>query len=154
MLRTSLVLDEELVRFLEGGCALIVCTLDPDGEPFASRAWGLTVLSAQDPVRVRLLATPDVVASGRIAITGTDVPTLRSTQLKGHASWRPNRATTGTPRSRRSTSTPSTATSRRPTVFPRDLLNRMTPTDFLALTVEVEEMYNQTPGPRAGSSLA
>ena len=34
MLRTSLMLDEELVRFLQGGCALIVCTLDPDGEPF------------------------------------------------------------------------------------------------------------------------
>ena len=83
MLRTPLVLDDELIRFLQGGSALIVCTLDPDGEPFASHTWGLTVISAEEPVRVRLLASPGVVPSERIAITGTDVPTLHSIQLKG-----------------------------------------------------------------------
>ena len=34
-------------------------------------------------MRVRLLVTPDVLTEGRIAITATDVPTLRSLQLKG-----------------------------------------------------------------------
>ena len=34
-------------------------------------------------MRARLLVTPDVLTEGRIAITATDVPTLRSLQLKG-----------------------------------------------------------------------
>lgn len=153
MLRTSLMLDDELVRFLQGGCALIVCTLDPDGEPFASRAWGLTVLSAEDPVRVRLLATPDVSALGRIAITGTDVPTLRSTQLKGCIVASEPGNDLDAAKSRKYTDAFYSDVELSDRV-PRDLLDRMTPTDFLALTVEVEEMFNQTPGPRAGSSLA
>ena len=153
MLRTCLVLDDEMVRFLHGGCALIVCTLDADGEPYASRAWGLTVLSARDEVRVRLLVKPEDVAAGRIAITATDVPTLRSLQLKGRiVDVQPMNDTdlaksgqyiddfyddiVGTDH------------------IPRDLLERVRPTEFVACVVVVEEMYNQTPGPRAGTSVA
>jgi hypothetical protein len=147
------VLDEEMVGFLQGGCALIVCTIDVDGEPSASRGWGLTVLSADAPVRVRLLVTPDVIPQGRIAITGTDVPTLRSTQLKGHiVSVEPAD----------SVDAEKTAAYLdhfygdvvRTDNIPRDLVERLTPSELVALTVEVDELYNQTPGPRAGASLS
>ena len=152
MLRTSLVLDDELVRFLEGGCALIVCTLDSEGEPYASRAWGLTVISAEAPVRVRLLATPDVLPSDRIAITGTDVPTLHSIQLKGSVvASEPGNEADGMKSVAYTDAFYSDVQAS--DHVPRDLLNRMTPTEFVALTVEVEELYNQTPGPRAGSCL-
>ncbi len=153
MLRTCLVLDEDMVGFLQGGCALIVCTVDADGEPYASRAWGLTVLSAESPVQVRLLATPDVIPAGRIAITGTDVPTLRSMQLKGHiVSIEP-----ASPFDADKTSEYIDhfyGDVERTDRIPRDLIERLTPSELVALTVDVDELYNQTPGPRAGSSLS
>jgi len=152
MLRSRLVLDEEKVSFLEGGCALIVCTLDADGEPFASRAWGLTVVSC-DEMRVRLLATLDVLPRGAVAITGTDVPTLRSLQLKGHVvAVEPSNAA-DLAKSQRYADAFYSDVERTDNV-PRELLDRMTPKEFLACTIEIEELYDQTPGPRAGCSLS
>ncbi len=153
MLRTPLMLDDEMVRFLQGGCALIVCTLDAEGNPYASRAWGLTVSNAESAVRVRLLATPDVIAAGRIAITGTDVPTLRSLQLKGHVVG--VEATTEVDSAKAARYIDDFYTDIEHTDrIPRDLLDRMTPSEFQAVIVEVEELFNQTPGPRAGSSVS
>lgn len=152
MLRTPLVLDEEKVSFLQGGCALIVCTLDADGEPFASRAWGLTVVSCEE-MRVRLLATLDVLPRGAVAITGTDVPTLRSLQLKGRIVGVEPSNEADLVKSQQYTEAFYADVERTDNV-PRELLNRMTPTDFLACTIEIEELYDQTPGPRAGSSLS
>ena len=146
------MLDEEKVSFLEGGCALIVCTLDADGEPFASRAWGLTVVSCEEN-RVRLLAALDVLPRGAVAITGTDVPTLRSLQLKGQIVAVEPSNEVDLAKSKQYTDAFYTDVERTDNV-PRELLNRMTPTEFLACTVEVEELYDQTPGPRAGCSLS
>lgn len=147
------MLDEELVGFLQGGCALIVCTIDADGAPYASRAWGLTVLSCDAPVRVRLLATPDVIPLGRIAVTGTDVPTLRSVQLKGRIAAAEQTDANDAEKSQRYVEDFYNDVAQSDRV-PRDLLDRITPTDLVALIVEVDELYNQTPGPRAGSALS
>ena len=153
MLRTCSVLDDEMVRFLEGGCALIVCTFDADGDPYASRAWGFTVLCADGEVRGRLLVTPDVLAEGRIAITATDVSTLRSLQLKG-------RIVGVEPMSEADVAKFEQYTNAfiddivRTDQFPRDLVERGRPTELVVCTVLVDELYNQTPGPRAGTSVA
>jgi hypothetical protein len=152
MLRTRFVLDDELVRFLQGGCALIVCTLDADGEPYASRAWGLTIISADEPARVRLLSTPDVATSGRIAITGTDVPTLHSIQMKGSVVAAERGNDEDVVKLVQYTAAFYSDVQASDHV-PRDLLDRMTPSELLALTVEVDDLYDQTPGPRAGSCL-
>jgi hypothetical protein len=152
MLRTSLMLDEEKISFLEGGCALIVCTLDADGEPFASRAWGLTVVS-REQARVRLLAMLDVLPRGAVAITGTDVPTLRSLQLKGQIVAVEHSNEADVAKAKQYTDAFYADVERTDNV-PRELLNRMTPTEFLACTVQVEELYDQTPGPRAGCALS
>lgn len=153
MLRTCLVLDDEMVRFLHGGCALIVCTFDEEGAPYASRAWGLTVLCAEGEVRVRLLVTPDVRADGRIAITATDVPTLRSLQLKGRIVEVAPMTAADLAKSEQYTDD-FYADIERTDHIPRDLLERVRPREFLACTVVVEELYNQTPGPKAGTSVA
>jgi hypothetical protein len=149
------VLDEDMVRFLQGGCALIVCTFDAEGAPYASRAWGLTVLCAdggEDAVRVRLLVTPDVLAQGRIAITATDVPTLRSLQLKGRVSDVEPMTDDDLAKSEQYTDDfydDIVSTDH----IPRDLLERARPREFLACIVAVEELFDQTPGPRAGASV-
>ena len=36
---------------------------------------------------------------------------------------------------------------------PRELIESMVPARFVAVTFDVEEVYDQTPGPQAGSSL-
>jgi len=81
--------DPETTAFLETGCALLVATVLPDGEPFATRGWGLTVVDA-DRGEVRLLLDSqdtETIArlreGGRVACTATSVIDLRSVQLKG-----------------------------------------------------------------------
>ena len=81
-------IDRELA---ERGCALVIGTVGPDGSPHASRGWGLTLTPATaSPVRLLLDAGDAVTLAnlrregdGRVAITGADVVTLRSFQLKG-----------------------------------------------------------------------
>lgn len=137
-------------------------TLTPSCEPYATRAWGTEVLSS-DPPRVRVLVGAGAFAAlGRfpgdgatfsIAVTGADVRTLRSVQLKG----------TG-----HDLETPTPADLERSGAYcdaffadveavdgvERALMERLVPTDLLAVTVEVAALYDQTPGPAAGTAIA
>ncbi len=148
----------ETVALVESGCALILGTVGATGEPYASRAWGLTVL-ARDDLRIRLLLdlADDVTvdhlsASGAIAITATSVPTLRSVQLKGRAVA--IEAATHEDRARASQYCDAFLTDVEVTErTPRALLERIRPGGFRACIVEVCEVYDQTPGPRAGEPM-
>ena len=84
-----MALDAETAEFLSFKASLIIGAIGADGRPFATRGWGLTVTPG-DEVHGRVLvpaedagALAHLAGGGRIAITGTDVPTLRSVQLKG-----------------------------------------------------------------------
>lgn len=148
----------DLVALLESGCALIVGTAGPDNVPHASRAWGLDVLDAGTG-RVSLLVDradaltlQNVDGGGRIAVTGADVLTLRSAQLKGRVV---------------STSAASTADDQRSSRYctayhdavmmvddiPRSLMQRMVPVGLVRCEIDVDEVFDQTPGPSAGSPL-
>ena len=155
--------DDGIDRTLaERGCALTVATVGPEGAPHASRAWGLTMTAATtSPVRLLLDAADAVTLAnlardgdhgGRIAITGADVRTLRSFQLKGRVTaleaateedhekadrycddfFADIQVTDGTP---------------------RVLTERLRPARYVACTVEVDEAFDQTPGPHAGSPV-
>ena len=150
--------DAVTAEFLEGGCALIVGTVGPDGEPYATRAWGVNLLARDlSVIRVLLDATDgraleDVRHDGRIAITAADVATLRSIQLKGHCSG----VEPGTDEDR-------ARANRYANAFfadvegtdgvPRRLLERLLPFDFAVCTVVIDELYDQTPGPGAGGRI-
>lgn len=155
------MIDADLSAFLESGCSTIVGTLTPSGEPYATRGWGTEVLSS-DPLRVRVLVGagafahvgrfPGDGATFSIAVTGADVRTLRSVQLKGTA---------------HDLEAPTPADLERSGMFcdsffadveavdgvHRALMERLVPTDLLAVTVEVAELYDQTPGPAAGTAI-
>lgn len=155
------MIDADLSAFLESGCSTIVGTLGLAGEPHATRGWGIEV-SSTDPPRIRLLVgagtfaaierLPGDGATFPIAVTGADVRTLRSVQLKGTA---------------RDLETPTPADLARSVAFcdaffgdveatdglPRTLMERLVPADLLALTVDVAELYDQTPGPAAGMAI-
>jgi hypothetical protein len=152
------VLDAATARFLEGGCALVVGTVSSGGEPYATRGWGLTVLS-DGPATIRLLlasddsaALHDLARGGRVAITAADVPTARSMQLKGRC--RTVEPATDEDRARAHRYMDAffadvTATDG----VPRSIVQRVAPIDFSACTVVVEERYDQSPGPSAGAPM-
>jgi hypothetical protein len=152
------VFQPETTTFLESGCALIVAAVTPDGEPRAARAWGLTVTSADGECRL-LLPADDVVThdllrtNGRIAVTGASVRTLRSIQCKGTAlAVEP---ATDLDRERAAAYSDQFLTDVEETDgVPRVLLERMVPDDYVACTLRVEELYDQTPGPGAGAKIS
>jgi hypothetical protein len=150
------VVDEATTTFLEAGSALIIGTVDADGAPFAGRGWGLDVL---DGGRLRLLldasdeGTIANVAAGRaIAVTAADVRTLRSMQLKGRALG--IEETTDADRERWGRYLDAFFTDLRETDgTPRELTDRFAPDDVVACTIEVHELFDQTPGPGAGARI-
>ena len=150
------MLTPELVTFLESGCGLIVGTASSTGEPRANRGWGLEVLDAG---RVRVLLrsddsvlTDDLTANPLLAVTGADVHTLRSVQLKGRA---------GTVEPASSADHERSARYRRDFFaaiqaidgFTTTQLDRLVPDGLVACEMVVTEVYDQTPGPGAGASI-
>ena len=149
--------DEERTAFLEGGCALILATVLPDGEPHAGRGWGLSVLT--DPGHVRLLLDAEDLAMvdqatgrGAIAITAASVRTLQAVQLKGRALATEAATRDDDARAERYCDA----------LFgdivdtdgsDRTVVERLTPVGYVACTVAVEQLFDQTPGPGAGARL-
>ena len=147
----------EFISMVEAGAGLIVGAVTADGAPRGVRAWAAWVV---DPVehRVRVVFTgddPDVAGSiegHKVAVTAANVRNLRSVQLKGTvvAVEQP---------------TPDDleiAKSQTECFFnavhetdgnPLELLRSMLPITQLALEMIVDEQYDQTPGPTAGTAL-
>lgn len=153
------VLSAELAAFLEGGCALIVGTVGPDTAPHAGRAWGIEVLDAETG-RLRLLLDGADAATlanlagqdPRIACTGADVRTLHSRQLKGRVEA--IAPATGADRARAARYCDAFFADIEATDGePRELLDQIVPAAYVACTVTVEALYDQTPGPGAGAAV-
>jgi hypothetical protein len=142
---------------VERGAGLVVGTVSSDGEPRADRAWAVSVvdaatcrirfvMSADDPVVVEHLE------SGTVSLTGADVTTYRSVQLKG----RP--VVVEAP-----TVDDLALAAHQSGVFfeavhrtdgnPVELLRRILPREMVAVEMVVDESFDQTPGPTAGTVL-
>ncbi len=154
----SALLSRDVITFLESGCGLIVGTVAPDGDPHATRGWGLTVLPGDD-LRVRLLipaedqtAIEHLAPGGRVAITGGDVTTLRSIQLKGRSLGIEPATETDQARARLYTDAFFTDVETTDQID-RSVLARLEPAGYVACIVEVDDLYDQTPGPEAGVSM-
>lgn len=151
--------DDDTSAFLAGGCSLIIGSVDDDGEPRATRGWGLIALDDAGR-RFRLVldgldaSHPEHYDAGRpIAVTATDVPTLRSMQLKGTIVSVDS-----------ATAADETKADQFCDDFFRDihdtegtaleLLDRLAPPTYAACIIDIDEVYDQTPGPKAGSAIA
>jgi len=155
------VSSTDLTSFLESGCSFVVALATQSGAPFAMRGWGLFVRSAE-PLRARAMLPAGSLAKGgfrvgaddrlAIAITAADVHTLRAVQLKGTASDFAKATAEEAERTRAHADRFFQA------VHEVDgdaisYLERMLPVDLVGCTVEVDELYDQTPGPGAGAPL-
>lgn len=152
------MLPEATRVFRNGSRALIVAAVTPDGAPYASRGWGITLDTDERTARLLLPADDDVViaalrASGaRIAVTGCEVATLHSAQIKG-------RAVAVEPASEIDERTAAdyvdafAAAIERVDGTPRALVERLVPTAFVACTLTIDEVFDQTPGPGAGAPV-
>jgi hypothetical protein len=153
------VLEAETAKFLSDKAALIVGVVGTDGRPYATRGWGLTVLDPQTGESRLLLEAEDrsrlahLAGGGAIAVTGSDVITLRSCQVKGHVQGfdEPTAADIAHAEHYRDGYFGDIEAADH---FPRVLLERHRPDDVVACRFVVEEVFDQTPGPHAGAPLA
>lgn len=158
------VISPDTAAFLATGCALIVGAITPDGAPFAARGWGLDLLggdptSAERPPTVRLLldltdatTCASLLPGTPIAITATSVVTLRSVQLKGRVTDAGD-----------ATDDDRARAARYCQMFEDDVVatdgldrlifRRIIPPDYCARVVEVDAVFDQTPGPGAGARI-
>jgi hypothetical protein len=155
------MLEPDAVDLLESGCGMLVGFITAAGTPFATRGWGMKV--QDDGTRVRVLVGRDEVArlgyapggeiSTMVAVTGCNVLTLRSAQLKGPIiSIEP-----ANDDDRERSTTYCDAFFDDVAVVdsvPRYLMERLVPATQLACTFEIVEAYDQTPGPNAGAPMA
>lgn len=150
------MIDDATTRHLHSGCALLIGTVSADGRPHAARGHGVRVLDA-DPLRIRLvLSAEDAVllenlrGDGRIAITTADVATLHSIQMKGVAA--PVEPATDADHAIAASYTDQFLTDiEHIDRYPRPLLDAWAVTTYVACTVTVDEIFDQTPGPSAGA---
>ena len=152
----------ELSAFVAAEAALIVGTVLPGGEPYATRGWGVTLPpeargAASPSVRVVLDAAavevPGLASGASLALTSADVRTLRSLQLKGRTVGL--EPPTADDLRTASAYFDSFATAVGETDgTSRHLLERLVPDAYVVAVVVVDEVFDQTPGPSAGAALA
>jgi hypothetical protein len=151
------VIEPEVAAQLESPCSLLVGSVSPDGVPDATRGWGVQVLG---PSRVRVLLAgnaertlANVDGGGPMALTTTNFRTLVSWQLKGHAAA----VEAATPADRIRFDEFCAGCVRILHDLegaPEELIARMIPAGIVACELEVEQVFDQTPGPQAGARVA
>jgi hypothetical protein len=147
----------ELMAMIDSGAGLVVGTVSDDGEPRADRAWAVDVvdesrrrvrfvMSADDPAVVRNLA------AGSVSLTGAEVVTYQSIQLKGRPLVVEPPTDDDIEMARVQTASFFDAV-HRTDGNPVEALRRMLPLQMVAVEMIVEETFDQTPGPSAGAVI-
>ncbi len=151
------MIGPELAELLESPCSLIVGTVDADRLPDASRAWGIEVL---DDRRLRMLLSTqapvtrrNVEQGGAVALTATNFFTFESMQLKGRATSVEDATPADHIRFDRYCAGAARAIAETDGT-PEELVMRFMTAGVYACVVNVESVFDQTPGRTAGTQLA
>ena len=152
------MIQGEVAALLQSPCSLIVGTVDASGLPAAARGMGLELVDGGAKLRLYLsdaatTAIDNLRTTRAIALTGTEVSTLVSIQVKGRATS----VDAGTEADARFANAYLDAFFR--AVHDTDgtdiaLLERMRPHGHVAVVFDVDEIYDQTPGPNAGRAIS
>ena len=147
----------ELETMIESGAGLVLGTVDSRGTPRGVRAWSATVVDRRSQTVRVVFGADDAVAvenmaSGRVALTAADVSTFRSVQMKGRV-VAVESPTDGDIELTRDQTERFFAALLVTDGNPIEMLQRMLPVETMVVELEVDEQYDQTPGPGAGASL-
>jgi hypothetical protein len=149
--------DARMLKCLEGGTSILVGAVDEHGQPACCRAIALTSnddlasVTAYVPVATSRALIASVAMTGRMAVVVSEPVGHRATQLKG---------TIGTTRLARDEERDLVRQrleqlSEMLNVIgvPRRLTRSVAHWPAFAIEMRVEEVYEQTPGPQAGTRL-
>jgi hypothetical protein len=151
------VIDEALRAHFESGVSVIVGTVSTAGAPLASEGFGVVPVG-DDLVQVFLDASEgplldNIRGTGRVAVTTADVYTFQSVQLKG-------RVESLDPSTVDEYGAAVTLTGRfnekiaRLQDLPSAAFDRQTPAELVTCTARIHGVFDQSPGPKAGTPLA
>lgn len=150
------MVSSELAEFIETGVAMLGASRGDDLVPEAFRVWGAFVA---DDGRLRVLISSDagrtldnVRDNGQIAVTFTDIQSFRSVQMKGAVVGGVEPAGTADLEHLRRYHERFCA--RLVAIgHPRALGERLRPFAVFGAWVNVDQLYDQTPGSVAGARL-
>jgi hypothetical protein len=152
------VVKTETARFLGDKAALVVGSVGVDGRPYAARGWGLTLVDPVTGASRLLLDERDrqrmvhLAGGGAISVTGSDVVTLRSCQVKGYVEGF-EEVTAADEIHAAHYCDGYFGDIEAADHFPRRLLERHRPDGLFACRFVVEDVFDQTPGPHAGAPI-
>ena len=154
-----MVIDDGVATHFESGDrSMVMATLGADGTPRASRAWGFKFEAGGERFRA-LVAADDAVAianlraTGAVALTAASVPTLAALQLKGRVVSVEEADDADRARFARYKEMFFEAVHVTDATNDVDAIARMAPRDVVAVVATADSVFDQTPGPTAGSRL-
>ncbi|HJQ36067.1 MAG TPA: hypothetical protein VKB93_02905 [Thermoanaerobaculia bacterium] len=151
------MISERLRKVVESGLSIVVGTADSDRMPSCCRAIAVTTnddfetVTVYVPVATRLETMANIATTRRVAVTCSEIPSHESTQIKGVT-----RSVRLAPQSEQSflkERLDAFAGSLELIGLPRQIARSMSFWPAYAIDLSVEEVFDQTPGPKAGNSL-
>lgn len=152
-----MVIDERARELLLEGSATVVASRDDRMRPLLQRGWAVAVSEDGREVTVCVPAPPgsrmreNLESNGALAITCSRPTTYRTIQVKGEVVAIRDL----TPEQRAAAEAHADAFSREVETLglPPGGGRRMFDDDLVAVTIAPAELYDQTPGPKAGTRL-
>jgi hypothetical protein len=147
-----------LQRFVEGGISVFVATVDADKIPTCCRAVALSTKDNFETITVYVPAATgqetiaNVATTRRVAISASEPLSHASIQIKGVS--RGVRLARAADETFVRTRLHEFADVLADLGLPRRVTHRMAHWPAFAIEVSVEQIFDQTPGPKAGSPLA
>jgi hypothetical protein len=153
---TRNLIDEALQEFFQGPVSAILGSVDAMNVPDATRVMGL---AATSPRRLRILvstgartAHTNAQPGARVAVLVTDITTYRSIQLKGTVVTGARERTAGDMVLVRHHIDTFCEASPQVGLDPATAVRFFT-VDVVAIVLDVDDLYDQTPGPGAGRRI-
>ena len=150
------LIDEDIIAFMRGSVVTFLATSDERGTPDVTRS---SAVASAGPRRVRLLisavaavAWSNLARGGRVAVLVTDITNYRSVQWRGRAVELGDRPTPGDLALADHAANAFAAACPLVGVDPA-ISWRTWPAEVRPVVVEVDEVFDQTPGPHAGRAL-
>lgn len=151
------MISERLRKCVESGLSIVVGTADGERMPSCCRAIALTshdqfeTVTVYVPVATSHETMANIATTRRVAVTCSQIPSHESTQIKGVT-----RAVRLAPPSEQvflEQRLDAFAGSLELIGLPRNIGRSMSFWPAYAIDISVEEVFDQTPGPKAGNAL-